>query len=201
MAQPKPRQTSGRYRRHYGAVGPSAGNLPPTGLARPPASVNLRTAIAAVPDPWSPAGPAILATVNRQVDVLEDERSHGRISEAAYREGRIAQAVFERARGPGSCNWSFASRVDAFTAKELSIIYGIDSAARIQRLVDWLRQQLGRIDANILQRVLGEQKSFSEVATLQGKSGARGAWYVAHRFRDALEALASARAARRRVTS
>lgn len=144
-------------------------------------------------------GAAILATVNRRVDVLEDERSHGRISEAAYREGRVAQAVFERARGPGSSNWSAETRVDAFTAKELSIIYALDSAARIQRLVDWLRGELGRIDANILQRVLGEQKSFGEVATLQGKSGDRGISYVAHRFRDALEALASARAARGRA--
>jgi hypothetical protein len=70
-------------------------------------------------------------------------------------------------------------------------------------MVDWMRQGevLGRIDANIVQRVLGENKSFAEVATLQGKSGERGTRYIAARFRDALEALAGAKAAHGRERS
>lgn len=202
------RPSLGRYRVLGGRVGPSPGNMPANGLGRPPVGglknfdeevrrevLSARTAIASVPDPMD-ARAHTLATVNRVVDVIEDERAHGRISEAAYREGRVAQAVFERARGPGSSNWMGATRIDAYTAKELAIIHGIDSAARIQRMVRWLRFELGHIDAGILERVLGEQKSFAEVATLRGRGGERGTGYVAARFRDALESLAGARAAR-----
>jgi hypothetical protein len=160
-----------------------------------------RTAIGAIDDPWGTRGERLVATINRTVDILEDERSRHRISEAAYREGRMAQAVFERARGPGSSNWQGGSRVDAHTAKELTIIYALDGARRIQDLVHDLRMQLGRIDANLVQRIVGEGKSYAEVAALQGKSGDRGVRYIAARFRDALESLAEARAARGREQS
>jgi hypothetical protein len=171
LSKPNPNRTAARYI-HSGARAPA------TGLGRPPPSHNVRTKV-----------------VNRRVDLLQDERSRGRISGAAYREGRLAQAVFGRARGPVTSNWSGADRVDAFVARELAVIHGILDAERIVRLVDWMRSELGRIDADILQRVLGENQSYADVATLQGKSGEFGQRYVARRFRDALELLARTRAA------
>src|SRR5262245_12942851 len=181
--------------RSQGRYDLSGARSPPNGLGRPPASLNARTAVGAVADPLEP-GERLCVTIDRRVDILEDERAHGRISEAAYQVGRVAQAVFERARGPGHSNWQGNVRVDAYTAKELAIIHGIEAAERITRLVGWMRRELGRIDANILQRVLGEQKSYAEVAALRGKGGERGTRYVAARFRDALESLAKAKAAR-----
>jgi len=204
MTKNKPTPSRGRYDL-------AGARAPGSGFGRPPPNVHVRTRIVAVEDPGElvrsesgahthrQAGEGRLhVTVNHRVDVLEHERAHRRISEAAYRVGRIAQAVFERARGPGASSWTTDVRIDAYTAKELAIIHGLDNAERIANLVHWLRTGagLGRVDANILQRVLGESKSFSEVATLQGKSGDRGARYVAERFRDALEALAHAKAAR-----
>ena len=147
-------------------------------------------------DPGSPGG-RIVVTVNRHVDVLEDELSHNRIDEAEYQVGRIAQFAFERARGKvGTSNWQGASRVDAYTAKELAVMHNIENAERITRMIEWWRRELGRIDANILERVLGEGKSYAEVAALQGKGGDRGARYIANRFRDALKALAELKSAK-----
>jgi len=150
----------------------------------------------AVPDPLDREG-RLVVTVNYRVDVLEDERAHNRISEAAYQVGRIAQAVFERARGPTGSNWQGGNvRVDAYTAAEIAVIRGIEAAERICAMVKWMRHELGRIDANIVQRMLGDGKSYAEVATLVGKRGDRGKRHIAERFRDALEALAHAKAAR-----
>jgi hypothetical protein len=149
-----------------------------------------------VADPGSPGG-RIVVTVNRHVDILEDELSHNRIDEAEYQVGRIAQFAFERARGKvGTSNWQGASRVDAYTAKELAVMHNIENAERITRMIEWWRRELGRIDANILERVLGEGKSYAEVAALQGKGGDRGARYIANRFRDALKALAELKSAK-----
>jgi len=184
-----PRPPSGRYDL-MGARSPA------NGLGRPPASQNARTAVGAVPDPLEP-GERLHVAVNYRVDVLEDERSHNRISEAAYQVGRIAQAVFERARGPTGSNWQGGNvRVDAYTAAEIAVIRGIEAAERICAMVRWIRHELGPIDANVVQRILGEGKSYAEVATLTGKRGDRGKRHIAERFRDALEALANAKAAR-----
>lgn len=169
---------------------------PHRGFGRPPPSDNIRTAIGAVVDPHDIDGERHQVRINRLVDVLEDERAHRRISEAAYVAGQQLMRVFGRARGPGNAsNWAGASRVDSFVSKELAVIGGLDAARAITKLKAWLRSELGAIDANLVVRVLHEGKSYAEVAALQGKAGPRGTTYVAHRFRDALEALAEAQAA------
>ena len=202
MARHKPAPPQGRYDL-------AGARAPGGGFGRPPPSLHVRTRIGATEDPGElirsssgahserqPGQGRIHVTVNTRTDILENEFNHRRITKAAYLVGRIAQAIFERARGPGASSWTTDVRVDAYTAKELAIIRGIDDARRINALVDWLRGRLGPIDANILQRILGEKKSFAEVATLTGKRGASGVHYVAERFRDALQALADAKAAR-----
>ena len=167
-------------------------------VADPPVSPNIRISLVAVPDPYDRAGPRIGATVNRRTDILELERSRHLISEAGYQAGRIAQAVFERARGPGTSNWQGGSRVDAWTAHELAIIYALEDAAKIRAYMGWITRVLGQIDARLVRRILGDRMSYSECAALQGKSGERGISYIAQRFRDALEALADGIAARGR---
>lgn len=188
----------GRYRIFpSGSVGPSAGRMPANGLGSPPARGPIKIAIASVDDPSEP-GHRLLVASNRRVDILEHERARGLISEAAYREGRSVQAVFERAKGPGnSSNWDHygAGRVDAYVSKELTIIKGVDTAARIGRLVRWLQFELGRLDTDIIRHMLVEGKTYSDVATMYGKAGERAISRIAYRFREALEQLATARSA------
>jgi hypothetical protein len=169
---------------------------PPGGVVgRAPRSPNAFTALVAVEDPIPDSQGRhgrVLATVNRRVDILELERSHRRISARAYTVGRIVQAVFERSRGSSaSSQWGQGDRVDAEVAKELRIIRSIDNAHRVKEYVDSIRKAVGRIDANILQLVLGDGKTYADVAALRGRDGRQGTGYFAGRFRDALEDLAS----------
>lgn len=171
---------------------------PHRGFGRPPPSDNIRTAIGAVVDPHDIDGERHQVRINRLVDVLEDERAHRRISEAAYVAGQQLMRVFGRARGPGNAsNWAGASRVDAFVSKELAVIGGLDAARAITKLKRWLESGsvLGKIDGRLVGRILHEGKSYAECAALQGRAGDRGTRYIATRFRDALEALAEAQAA------
>ena len=187
------RPSSGRYN----AAARHEAYLPATGLGVPPNRI--RTAIAAVTDPLD-AGANILTRVNTDSSVLEHERARGRISEAAYQVGMIAKAVFERAGRPRSSSWMVDSgvRVDAYTARELAIIHGIDGAERITAMVRNIGREIGHRDARLLQRILGDELTYAEVATLEGKTGERGIRYIARRFRDALEDLAEVRAAKGR---
>jgi plasmid stability protein len=194
----KPRPVVGRYE----PAAKRGAYMPATGLGVPPA--NVRTAIGAVTDPYD-ADRNVLVRVNTSENVLDYMRTrkakHGRISEAAYRVGMIVMAVFQRASGrPRSTSWMVdsGSKVDAYTAKELAIIHGVDSAARVHSMIANIGREIGRRDARLLQRVLGEEKTFHEIATIEGKPGDRGARYIRQRFRDALEDLAEVRAARGR---
>jgi hypothetical protein len=166
------------------------------------------------PEPHLEIPRRVIATVNRRVDILEVERSHDRISARAYRAGRLAQAVFERAGLGGSGAWREGSRVDAELAKELKIVANIDRARLIKGYVARLRKCLGHLDAEILRQVLGDNRRYPEVALPKGRlvdgryvpryalqKGAgdkdlvktmrseRNATYIARRFRDALETL------------
>jgi hypothetical protein len=186
-AQPKRGRTSDRYNLN-------GASEPPGGLGRPPRSRNAFTALVAVEDPIADANGRrgrVLATTNRRVDVLEHERSHGRISDRAYSVGRIAQAVFERARRSGcGGQWRQGDRVDAVVAHDLAIVHAIEDARKIRGYVEKIRQAVGRIDANILQLILGDNRTYADVAALRGRAGDAGASYFAKRFRDALEDLA-----------
>jgi hypothetical protein len=170
------------------------------------------------PDPNGGPGQRVLAAVNRRVDILEHERAHGRISDEAYFQGRIVQALFERGGLSGGSTWHDSPRVDAEVAKELAIIRRIAGARAVEGKIEQLRDVLGTTDAAIVRQVLGENRSYAEVtqtldlrtaAAEQGGTGnfvpygkggkrapsrrevaARRISYIAQRFRDALETLA-----------
>jgi hypothetical protein len=55
---------------------------------------------------------------------------------------------------------------------------------------------LGQLDARILRYVLRDRKTFAQIAEMRGRNSERGKTYFADRFRDALETLAHALAAR-----
>lgn len=170
---------------------------PASGRHQPPGRPQHAFAAVAVPDPYDPQAPRTIATANRRVDILEFERSARRISDAAYAVGRIVQAVFERARGLRPAGgWHVGDRVDVSWAHEAAIVYALEDARKLHIYKERIRAALGMIDARLLERVLGDRLSYSECAALQGKSGERGTSYVATRFRDALEALADAWAAK-----
>ncbi len=139
-----------------------------------------------------------LTPFNRRVDLLEEEITHQRITVSQYEVGRQVQAVFERASGArlGSGGWSAGGSRDQTIAHELAIIYAIDDARIIRGMADRITRALGQIDSRLLRRLLADRLTFTEAAALQGKSGDRGSRYIAARFRDALEALAEAFAAR-----
>ncbi len=196
---PSTRREPPPRRRPGGRYDLTAAREPANGVARPPRSRNVATAIVAVPDPYA-ARERLLATVNRRVDVLEDERSRGRISEAAYQIGRILQAVFERGQGPRGARmqWSEGDRVDAAWAHELAVVLALDDAHKIKAYLDRLAHTVGMLDARLLRHVLGDRLSFAECAAARGRAGERGTRYYAARFRDALEFVAERWAARGR---
>ena len=188
-------EQAGRYdRRSHNTRAPSEG------LARMPVSRNADTAIVAVQDPWGDGRERVLATVNRRVDILEHERSHGLISVGAYNMGRLIQAVLERLGKVAGSNWCGASRIDASMAQELNIVRSLDSAEKIQAWMEDVRGRIGMIDARLLRRVLGDRMSYADCAALQGKAGERGKTYVATRFREALEDLAGVGIAKGKVS-
>ncbi len=168
---------------------------PATGLARMPRSKNRDEVVAAVPDPFGTSPERIYATVNRRVDILETERSRGLISEDAYRAGRDLQDVLERASSTGSCNWDATPR-DRETVQRAMLARAMERSQDVQRVLTFVQARLGAIDTRLLRRVLGDWMSYADCAALRGKAGERGVSYVAARFRDALEDLAAASAAK-----
>lgn len=156
------------------------------------------TRIAAVPDPYEP-GRRILSTVNVRTDILELEYAHNRISEAAMRVGREIQSKLERLSQVGAGNqWRQGDRVDQYQRHEEVIVNGLEAARAAQGLFAWIGRCLGKanLDVKILRNLLGDNMSYGAVAVLHGKRGDRGVRYIAERFRDSLEALANAQAAK-----
>jgi hypothetical protein len=198
MSQPRERRRSPRKGAlsRYDLAG---AREPANGRARPPHAAPVLTGRVAVPDPYGGRDERLVATVNRRVDVLETERSAGRLSDAAYGVGRIVQAVFERARGIGPApGWRERDRVDAAWVHEAAIVYALEDARKVQAHKERIRAALGMIDARLLEQVLGDRLTYAECAAARGRAGERGIAYYAARFRDALEALADAWAARGR---
>ena len=89
-------------------------------------------------------------------------------------------------------NWAGGDRKDAKLVSDTVAYRAVQTAAEIRDLMARMTSRIGMIDARLLRRVLGDRLSFAQAADLQGKSGERGASYVATRFRDALEALTEA---------
>jgi hypothetical protein len=129
---------------------------------RPPKSANVEVDTVAIadplPDPQGGADQRILASANRRVDILEYEHSHGRISVDAYRAGRIAQRVFERAaRVNGGSTWREWTQVDVKVAAEIAFNHRIDDADRINAYFDWMRRTPGLKFRRIFWRLRGRQ--------------------------------------------
>jgi hypothetical protein len=179
----------GRYDGGYDA------RVPPGGLGCPVPSPNVQIAVATVPDPYEPAK-RIRVAVNRRVDILELERSHGRIGEAAYRVGRVLQAAFERAGGVSAPGWNAGDRVDTTLAPDAGMIRTMDKARHMAALMREVEAAVGSVGARFLRAVLVERQPFAALAARRGRGGERGAAAVAQRFRDLLEDLAEHMAAR-----
>ena len=174
--------------------------MPPGGtLGSAPRSRNTSTAIAAVTDPMGDGEQRILATINRAVDVLEQDRSRKLISEAAYRTGRLLQGVLEYSRRIGSSNWAGVCRKDPGEVRDTHAQRMIDDGRLAESYKTRMRDRLGMVDTRLLTRILGDGLSFAECARLVGKAGDRGHRYVAARYRDALEELAEAWTAKGKV--
>jgi hypothetical protein len=166
-------------------------------------------------DPNRPVGQTHRASVNRHVDVLENELSHKRISPGAWYVGRVVQGVFERAHLGGASTWAEGSRVDTSRAKEMAIVRKLLNARTIRAHLKWMRDILGEKDAEIVRQVIGENRRYGNVELPGEKVRGRLARavfehaqlreprllpevikdisYIAHRFRDALETLAASR--------
>lgn len=167
------------------------------GLAQPARKQVVPTATVAIDDPLDP-GKRLLATVNRRVDILEDERAHGRISVSQYETARQVQAVFERASGArlGSGGWEVGGSRDQTIAHELAIIYAIEDARTVQRLLGRVTRAVGEVGARFLKQILADRNTFAAYAQARGKGGERGTAQVAGHFRLLLEGLDEAFASR-----
>jgi hypothetical protein len=183
---------AGRYDLKDASPPPEATPLP-----RSRRRISVTTAAVPIPRPFagSERGERQLVSVNYRIDLLENERKLGRISEAAYREGGRLLELLEAAHRIGGTNWSGGDRIDAYTAHETAIVKKIETAQEITAVVAWVRSRLGAYDTQILRWVLGDRMTFMNIAARTGPATERRAGYVAQRFRDALQSLADARAA------
>lgn len=187
FAQPERRRDprGDRYD-HAGAFDPRTDLSKPVRGKRGP----VQTAAVAVDDPWTPGG-RTMASVNRRVDVLEMERSHGRITVSQYEVGRQVQAIFERASGArlGSMDFGVRGSKDMTIAHELSVIYAIDDARLVAKLKDKVIRAVGAPGARFLHEVLTGRQTFAQFAEARGKGGDRGTAYMAEHFRILMENL------------
>ena len=167
-------------------------------LARPVPSLNVRTAVGAVPNPLDPAGKELIAvTINRMVDILEDERKGGHISEGAYRTGRDIQAAMEL-HIKSSSNWMDGGASDPTTAREMQLIYGIERARRAAELEADIRSAVGNEGAKLIRLILGDGWTYGQIAIREGRSADYGKRQVGARFRWLLEAVTEHRSTRTR---
>jgi hypothetical protein len=155
------------------------------------------TVVVAIDDPLEP-GKRLLASVNRRVDILEDERSHGRITVSQYETARQVQAVFERATGArlGSGGWDIGGSRDQTIAHELQIIHAIEDARVIRALLGRVQRAIGEVPARFVKQVLTERMTFAQYAEARGRGGVKGTAQIAAHFRLLLEHLDEAFASR-----
>ncbi|MCW6513105.1 hypothetical protein [Lichenifustis flavocetrariae] len=126
----------------------------------------------------------------RRIDILQNELDHGRISPQAFDAGRVVQDVIERAHAAVGSRW--ADFVDTSMQPGAASVHGLDAARQAVKMMARLRLAIGPVDATIVRLVVGDGLTFEQVATAQGRAGARSVAYFAARFRDALEELAKA---------
>ncbi|GLS44386.1 hypothetical protein [Methylobacterium brachythecii] len=166
------------------------------GVGKPVRRQAVQTSVCAVSDPFDPAR-RLQVSVNRNVDILEVERSHGRIQVSEYETGRQVQAILERASGArlGSSGWDISGSRDQTIAHELAVIYAIEDARLVAKLKDKIVRAVGTPGARFLAEVLVGGKTFAQYAAARGRSGERGTAGVANHFRILMEYLDEAFAA------
>jgi hypothetical protein len=159
--------------------------MPAGQLATSPEPKKVTTTVGVVANPLDPRE-KIAVAVNRKIDILEWEYSHGRLSEAAYRNGRIIQSIFERATGRSQSSWSLGDRVDAYSAKEMQIITSLEKAETVNAYMVRIVKAIGQVGARFLRDVLAESKTYAQLAAARGHTDTT---FVAKRFRNYLEDL------------
>jgi hypothetical protein len=153
-----------------------------------------------VADPWPDPGvmnpPPVRVTLNRRVDILQQELSNGRITEVMFRTGRIIQQTFEKAMGRvGGGGWGGGDKVDTWTAHELAVIRGLQTADEARAVEAKIVRQIGIVGARMLRAILIDRMSLSAYAEARGKSTEHGKKMVAGQFRMLLEDASEAWAA------
>jgi len=188
-AMRRPRAAAGRYGSRAGSTQPGGG------LARPLPSLNVRTAVGVVPNPLSRDGAPIQVRINRRVDLLEQERSHRRISESAYQVGRELQTHYEReAAGLGELNLERSGSARANT--DMQAVYGLESAQDRVHLAARIEKVIGTAGGDFLRASLSGNLSFPQLAASYGQHGERGVAVISGQWRWLLEQLATRWAAR-----
>jgi len=188
------RPTQGRYRQV--SLAPVPGDhLPREGQVNP--HVEIRHGV--VDDPnGTLRGRRQRVAINLRTDALEQEYAYERISEAAYRAGRLYQAVLERSGFQPSLNgWRAEPKVDSSPQHDAALVRALESAADAVRLLDETRPIIGMLGERVLVLVLGERMTLTEVAARMaggdpktGRASKHAASMYAWTFRQALEALA-----------
>jgi hypothetical protein len=135
-----------------------------------------------------------------RIDLLDRECRAGRIDHAALEAGREIEKMFERmARISGVAQWFQTDHVDAASAAELQALVGLERAFAVNAFLGWLVRNVGKRDTRLLWLVLGERFSLALAAAAFQRPGVRGLRYTRDRLADALDTLASAKAARGRA--
>ncbi|WP_375408538.1 hypothetical protein [uncultured Methylobacterium sp.] len=152
-------------------------------------------ATVAVADPYEP-GKRIQATVNRRVDLLEYERSHGNITVSQYEVGRQVQATFERAAGArntrdrAAIDETIVDRSKRTELKDLAAVRAIDSAREVQELMVKIERAIGGVPAHFLRELLTRGGTIKDyVRSKDMLASDRKVTETAIRFRYLLEAL------------
>jgi hypothetical protein len=189
-------RTVRRHRANFGRYGETNAAPPASGLAAPP-SLRVRTKIGEIADPME-GGKTHLATINRDVDVLETELAHRRIEEAAYRAGRMLKRAYEWLPAAASgTNWRGRDRIDRVTAQENLLDRQADAVRAVAAIEQRARVVIGQSGVAFLSRILRDGWSFAELAARgQGKGSRVDVARVADRFRWLLTELADGWAAK-----
>jgi hypothetical protein len=194
MAQTKPKRSLWRYDL-------TGAREPANGLGRPAPSVNIRTSVVAIHDPMQSSvgngNERLLARVNRNVDILETERSHGHISEAEYRVGRELMRIFEfSSRPPSASNWRQSGRVDISVSQSNAVERHLEAAEKIKAQRERVVKAIGEAGYKFLERILRDGMTYAQVAAATRGDSDHKRRFIAQRFRMCLSDLVEASAAR-----
>src|SRR5262245_14259279 len=182
-------------RSSYGRYGDNRARPPAAGLGVPPGH-NVRTTVGVVDDPME-QGQKLLATIHRDVDVLETELAHRRIDEPAYRAGRALKRAYERLPAATSTtNWRRGDRIDPLTGQGQFVERLEDAVRAVAEIEERARRVVGQSGVSVLAGILRDGWSLAELAAGGKARGSRAdVARVADRFRWLLAELADGWAA------